>query len=89
MRQAPQRGVRAFGFRGLPLASEDSHFKAFGPKDPNIQGFWAQRPQYTRLLGYFDARGFGCKVQGLGFRFAVRGLGGTFKVGAFGCSIGA
>ena len=30
-----------------PLPSKDSYFKAFGPKDPILQGFW----------GYFDAKG--------------------------------
>ena len=24
-----------------------------------FQGFWAQRPYYIRLLGYFDAKGVG------------------------------
>ena len=26
---------------GLPLPLKDSYFKAFGPKDPSIQGFEA------------------------------------------------
>ena len=25
----------------LPLPSKDSYFKAFGPEDPIISGFWA------------------------------------------------
>ena len=33
--------------RFLPLPSKDAYFKAFGPKDPIIQGF----------LGCFDAKG--------------------------------
>ena len=28
-------------FRPLPLPSKDLYFKAFGPKDPIIYGFWA------------------------------------------------
>ena len=27
--------------RPLPLGSKDSYFKAFGPKDQTIKGFWA------------------------------------------------
>ena len=33
----------------LSGASKDSYFKAF----------WAHRPYYIRLLGYFDAKGYG------------------------------
>ena len=25
-----------------------------------LKAFWAQKPYFTRLLGYFDAKGAGC-----------------------------
>ena len=33
--------VSACPRQALPLPSKDSYFKAFGPKDPIIKGFWA------------------------------------------------
>ena len=64
------------------MPSKDSHFKAFGPKDPIIKGFGAILMLRVRVLGigvegagFYFLRAFSVAcapkpnwVQGLGFR---------------------
>ena len=39
--------------QGLPTNPKTPN----GPKDSFFEGFWAQRPYYIRLLGYFEPEG--------------------------------
>ena len=61
-------------FGPLPLGSEDSYFKAFGPKNHMVKGFWAVLSLRVRVV-------VNLRISGLGLMVHLGGLEGLRLLG--------